>query len=127
MRPTKLCSIDALCKLTYMAYRTHFGDFLTLLCRQDNASFRLAGTALHVTKEKPVTDGLIDRNPDILGGTPVFSGTRVPVRILMEHLEAGDRLDEFLEDYPTVSRSQAIALLERAKGMLVSDTDEVVA
>ncbi len=74
-----------------------------------------------------MTDGLIDRNPDILGGTPVFSGTRVPVRILMEHLEAGDRLDEFLEDYPTVSRSQAIALLERAKGMLVSDTDEVVA
>ena len=74
-----------------------------------------------------MTDGLIDRNPDILGGTPVFSGTRVPVRILMEHLEAGDRLDEFLEDYPTVSRSQAIALLERAKGLLVSDTDEVVA
>ena len=82
---------------------------------------------MNVTKEKPVTDGLIDRNPDILGGTPVFSGTRVPVRILMEHLEAGDRLDEFLEDYPTVSRSQAVALLERAKGMLVSDTDEVVA
>ena len=74
-----------------------------------------------------MTDGLIDRNPDILGGTPVFSGTRVPVRILMEHLEAGDRLDEFLEDYPTVSRSQAIALLERAKGLLVCDTDEVVA
>ena len=63
-----------------------------------------------------MTDELIDRNPDILGGTPVFSGTRVPVRILMEHLEAGDRLDAFLEDYPTVSRDQAIALLERAQG-----------
>ncbi len=63
-------------------------------------------------------DKLIDRNPDILGGTPVFSGTRVPVRILMEHLEAGDRLDEFLEDYPTVTRGQAIAVLERAKVML---------
>lgn len=48
-------------------------------------------------------DKLIDRNPDILGGTPVFRGTRVPVRILMEHLEAGDRLDEFLDDYPTVT------------------------
>ena len=47
---------------------------------------------------------LIDRNPDILGGTPVFAGTRVPVRILMEHLETGDGLDDFLEDYPTVSR-----------------------
>lgn len=47
-----------------------------------------------------MTDALIDRNPNILGGTPVFAGTRVPVRILMEHLEAGDRLDEFLDDYP---------------------------
>ena len=67
-----------------------------------------------------MTDKLIDRNPDILGGTPVFSGTRVPVRILMEHLEAGDRLEEFLDDYPTVSREQAIELLERATAMLVS-------
>ena len=71
-----------------------------------------------------MTDKLIDRNPDILGGTPVFSGTRVPVRILMEHLEAGDRLDEFLEDYPTVTRDQAIAVLERAKAMLVGKVDE---
>lgn len=67
-----------------------------------------------------MTDKLIDRNPDILGGTPVFSGTRVPVRILMEHLEAGDRLEEFLDDYPTVSRKQAIELLERATAMLVA-------
>ena len=52
-----------------------------------------------------MTGKLIDRNPAILGGTPVFSGTRVPVRILMEHLEAGDRLDDFLEDYPTVLRN----------------------
>ena len=74
-----------------------------------------------------MADKLIDRNPEILGGTPVFAGTRVPVRILMEHLEAGDRLDEFLEDYPTVSRSQAVALLERATMMLVSDTHEAAA
>lgn len=66
-----------------------------------------------------MTDRLIDRNPDILGGTPVFSGTRVPVRILMEHLEAGDRLDDFLDDYPTVTRDQAVKLLERAKTALV--------
>lgn len=72
-------------------------------------------------------DKLIDRNPDILGGTPVFSGTRVPVRILMEHLEAGDRLDEFLEDSPTVTRGQAIAVLERAKVMLVGKVDEATA
>ena len=74
-----------------------------------------------------MVDELIDRNPDILGGTPVFSGTRVPVRILMEHLEAGDRLDEFLEDYPTVSRDQAIALLERATAILVGDAHEAAA
>ena len=63
-----------------------------------------------------MADKLIDRNPDILGGTPVFSGTRVPVRTLMEHLEAGDRLDEFLEDFPTVSREQAVEVLERPGG-----------
>ena len=65
-----------------------------------------------------MSDTLIERNPDILGGTPVFAGSRVPVRALMEHLEAGDRLDDFLEDFPTVSREQALEALERAKGML---------
>ncbi len=68
-----------------------------------------------------MTEKLIDRNPDILGGTPVFSGTRVPVRILMEHLEAGDRLDDFLDDYPTVAKEQAVELLERATAQLVGD------
>ena len=71
-----------------------------------------------------MTDTLIDRNSEILGGTPVFAGTRVPVRILMEHLEAGDRLDDFLVDYPTVSRRQAVAVLERASTMLVSGGGE---
>ena len=61
-----------------------------------------------------MTDRLIVRDPEILGGTPVFAGTRVPVRILMENLEAGDPLDEFLEDFPSVSRQQAIAVLEQA-------------
>ncbi len=71
-----------------------------------------------------MTDKLIDRNPDVLGGTPVFSGTRVPVRILMEHLEAGDRLDEFLDDYPTVSREQAVETIRRATTILVGETNE---
>ncbi len=74
-----------------------------------------------------MTDTLIERNPEILGGTPVFAGTRVPVRILMEHLEAGDPLDEFLTDFPTVSRSQAVAVLERATRILVSGADEAAA
>ncbi len=68
-----------------------------------------------------MTEKLIDRNPDVLGGTPVFSGTRVPVRILMEHLEAGDRLDDFLDDYPTVKREQAVGLLEQVTAQLVGD------
>ena len=74
-----------------------------------------------------MTDTLIERNPEILGGTPVFVGTRVPVRILMEHLEAGDVLDEFLTDFPTVSRSQAVGVLERATRILVSGADEAAA
>jgi len=74
-----------------------------------------------------MADKLIERNPNILCGTPVFLGTRVPVRILMEHLEAGDRLDDFLEDYPTVSREQAIGLLERVTTILVGDVDKSAA
>lgn len=74
-----------------------------------------------------MTDTLIERNPEILGGVPVFAGTRVPVRILMEHLEAGDRLDEFLHDFPTVTREQAVSLLERAAEMVVSGSIEAAA
>ena len=74
-----------------------------------------------------MTDTLIMRDPDVLGGTPVFAGTRVPVRILIEHLQAGDRLDDFLTDFPTVSRRQAVALLERAAAVLVSTDDEAAA
>ncbi len=81
----------------------------------------------YAAMEKAMTDTLIDRNPGILSGTPVFAGTRVPVRILMEHLEAGDQLDDFLNDFPSVSRSQAVAVLERATAMLVGDAHETAA
>lgn len=54
-------------------------------------------------------------NPDILGGTPVFSGTRVPLRILFEYLETGESLDVFLDEFPSVSRDLAIAALEQAR------------
>ena len=74
-----------------------------------------------------MTDKVIDRRTDILGGTPVFSGTRVPVRILIEYLEAGDRLDDFLESFPTVSRSQVIEVLERAKATLAGSSGEAAA
>ena len=74
-----------------------------------------------------MTDKVIDRQPDILGGTPVFSGTRVPVRILIEYLEAGDRLDDFLDSFPTISRSQAIEVLERAKALFAGHSGEAAA
>ena len=74
-----------------------------------------------------MADKVIDRRVDVLGGTPVFSGTRVPVRILIEYLEAGDRLDDFLDNFPTVSRSQAIEVLERAKATLAGSSGEAAA
>ena len=58
-------------------------------------------------------------DPKILSGTPVFTGTRVPVRILFEFLAAGDKLDEFLDAYPSVSRAQAVSLLEVAEQTVI--------
>ena len=60
-------------------------------------------------------------DPEILDGTPVFVGTRVPVRILFEHLEAGDALEVFLEDFPSVSHDLAVQVLEDARASLVAD------
>jgi len=57
---------------------------------------------------------IIHSDPDILGGTPVFVGTRVPVRILLDYLEGGERLEEFLDNYPSVSWEQAVAFIEEA-------------
>lgn len=67
-----------------------------------------------------MTNQVIQSNPEILGGTPVFSGTRVPVQNLIDYLEAGETLDTFLDAFPSVSREQAIAVLELAREVLVS-------
>lgn len=61
---------------------------------------------------------IIVSDPEILGGTPCFRGTRVPVDSLIDYLEAGDTLDEFLENFPSVTREAAIAALEEAKTLL---------
>jgi len=63
---------------------------------------------------------VIIKDPEILGGEPVFRGTRVPFKILIEYLEGGDTLDQFLEQYPSVSRELAIAAIEEARVSLVS-------
>ena len=70
-----------------------------------------------MSSAKPV----VHRDPEILGGTPVFIGTRVPVKILFDYLEAGDSLEVFLDEFPSVSREQAVAALELAREVIVSD------
>ena len=63
---------------------------------------------------------IISCSPEIMGGTPVFAGTRVPVQTLLDYLEAGDSIDDFLAGFPTVSREQVIAFLEEAKARMVT-------
>ena len=67
----------------------------------------------------PEASQLIARSTDVLGGTPVFTGTRVPVRTLLDYLEAGHPLDEFLTDFPTVRREQAVGVLELAATLVL--------
>jgi uncharacterized protein (DUF433 family) len=62
---------------------------------------------------------LISQNPEVMGGTPVFHGTRVPVQTLLDYLEAGETIDDFLEGFPSVSRQQVIAFLEEGKERLI--------
>jgi uncharacterized protein (DUF433 family) len=66
----------------------------------------------HVTLSVMKSTEIIQSDPEILGGTPVFRGTRVPVRSLFDHLEGGESIDDFLEGFPSVRRDQVIALLE---------------
>ena len=65
---------------------------------------------------------VVSKSSEVLGGTPVFAGTRVPIQTLLDYLEAGDRLDDFLDQFPTVSREQAIAFLELAKEAAFAET-----
>ena len=75
-----------------------------------------------VEKERimPANKNAIVRDPEILGGTPVFRGTRVPFKNLLDYLEGGHTLDEFLDEFPTVTREAAIAALEHAKELVIA-------
>lgn len=66
-----------------------------------------------------MNDPVVCRDPEVMSGTPVFCGTRVPVQTLLDYLEAGDSIDEFLEGFPSVSRDQVITFLEQAKEKLL--------
>jgi uncharacterized protein (DUF433 family) len=71
------------------------------------------------------TTPVIVRDPEILSGTPVFAGTRVPAKNLLDYLEHGRSIEEFLEDFPTVRREQVIAALEEAKELLLVNAPAV--
>jgi uncharacterized protein (DUF433 family) len=62
----------------------------------------------------------VSRNSDVMSGAPVFAGTRVPVQTLLDYLEGGESIDDFLEGFPSVSRAQVTAFLEEAKALLVA-------
>jgi uncharacterized protein (DUF433 family) len=62
---------------------------------------------------------VISRSPEVMGGAAVFHGTRVPVQTLLDYLEAGESIDDFLEGFPSVTRGQVIAFLEEAKDRMV--------
>jgi uncharacterized protein (DUF433 family) len=66
------------------------------------------------------TVNVIVKNPDILGGTPVFRGTRVPIQTLFDYLEGGETLEDFLQGFPAVTRESAVAALEEAKQLLLA-------
>jgi len=68
----------------------------------------------------PILESVIRCDPEVLGGTPVFVGTRVPVKNLLDYLAAGDSLDRFLDHFPSVTREQAVAALEIARDLLAS-------
>jgi len=65
------------------------------------------------------SNNIITRDPEVLGGTPVFRGTRVPFQALLDYLEGSQTLDDFLDDFPTVSREAAVHVLEHAKSLIV--------
>ncbi|HKV82106.1 MAG TPA: DUF433 domain-containing protein [Candidatus Sulfotelmatobacter sp.] len=69
----------------------------------------------------PLINNVIIRDPEVLGGTPVFRGTRVPFQALLDYLEGGQTLSEFLDDFPTVTRDAAVSALEHAKSLVVSE------
>src|SRR4029077_14902155 len=78
-------------------------------CDQDGVGrlHRMLAQEYIVSMEQPV----VSRNPEVMGGTPVFSGSRVPVQTLLDYLEGSDSIDEFLEGFPSVTREQVVAFL----------------
>lgn len=64
---------------------------------------------------------LIDSSPNVMGGTPVFAGTRVPIQTLIEYIEGGHSIDDFVQGFPSVTREQVVAFLEEAKQRMIAE------
>ena len=77
-------------------------------------------TALEERELMPNNTSIISASPDVMGGTPVFAGTRVPVQTLLDYLKAGESINDFLDGFPTVNREQVVTFLEEAGKQLVS-------
>lgn len=70
-----------------------------------------------------MNEALVTASPEVMGGTPVFAGTRVPVQTLIDYLKAGESIEDFLEGFPTVSRGQVVAFLQKAEEQIVKMVD----
>ena len=79
------------------------------------------GAASQVNMGDHMSTNVVSTSPDIMGGTPVFPGTRVPVQTLLDYIEAGDTIDEFLRGFPTVTREHVVSFLERAATLAVHE------
>ena len=90
------------------------GESVSTACRIQTLIFR-ASFGYHKQMKEP----LVSSSLDIMGGTPVFDGTRVPVQTLLDYLKAGESIDDFLEGFPTVKKAQVIAFLEEAEQQIV--------
>jgi len=69
---------------------------------------------------RPAKSAIVSRSPDVMSGAPVFTGTRVPIQTLLDYLEGGESVDDFLEGFPSVTREQVVAFLEEARALLVA-------
>jgi uncharacterized protein (DUF433 family) len=111
MRSRRVCACGF--RANFMPGRLHFSEqFLG----RDEIIGKTCGRVAMAT----ISESAISKHPNILGGEPVFRGTRVPFKVLTDYLEGGDTLDQFLEEYPSVSRELAVAAIEEARLSLIA-------
>ncbi len=93
-------------------------------CVSRNSVVELLAVVLALSEIHGVSQSVVKIDPEIMSGTPCFAGTRVPIQNLIDYLEGGDSIEDFLEGFPTVSREQVIAFLEEAKDRMLAQVPE---